>query len=157
MQSNETSSAPFTAAAAPTLPAIYAVPDASGKTWFVTAALAGAATLIGNPAVDARVFRAALPGDILDLYLIGLGGTQDASKFITNQVFGGAYPVAAGVTATVGGATAPVLIAGLVSPGLYLVRIVVPSGLSPGPPTIQVSAGSSMTAPSLVLMVGAAG
>jgi uncharacterized protein (TIGR03437 family) len=157
VQSNETSSAPFTAAAAPTLPAIYAVPDASGKTWFVTAALAGTATLIGNPAVDARVFRAALPGDILDLYLIGLGGTQNASKFITNQVFGGAYPVAAGVTATVGGATAPVLFAGLVSPGLYLVRIVVPSGLSPGPQTIQVSAGSSMTAPSLVLMVGAAG
>jgi uncharacterized protein (TIGR03437 family) len=157
VQSNGAGSAPFTAAATPTLPAIYAVPDASGKTWFVTATLAGTATLIGNPAVDPRVARAALPGDILDLYLIGLGGTQDASKFITNQVFGGAYPVAARVTATVGGATAPVQFAGLVSPGLYLVRIVVPSGLSPGPQTIQVSAGSSMTTPSIVLMVGAAG
>lgn len=157
VQSNGVSSAPFTIAATATLPAIYAVPDASGKRWFVTAALGGTATLIGNPAVDPRVSRAAQPGDILDLYLIGLGATQDPSNFITDYVFSGAYPVTAGVTATVGGATAPVQFAGLVSPGLYLVRIAVPPALSPGPQTIQVSAGPSMTAPSLILMVAAAG
>jgi len=70
---------------------------------------------------------------------------------------GGMARMAASGASGASGATAPVLFAGLVSPGLYLVRIVVPSGLSPGPQIIQVSAGSSMTAPSLVLMVGAAG
>jgi uncharacterized protein (TIGR03437 family) len=153
VQSNGVNSAPFTINAAVALPATYAVPDASGKTWFVTAVLAGTATLIGNPAVDLRVSRAAQSGDVLDLYLIGLGATQDLSKFVTDQVFAGAYPVAVPVTAAVGGAPAEVRFAGLTSPGLYLVRIVVPSGVGSGPQPIQVSAGGSKTASSLVLAV----
>jgi uncharacterized protein (TIGR03437 family) len=156
VQSNGVNSGPFTVNATATLPAIYAVPAAGGTTWFVTAALAGTATLIGNPAVDPRVSRAAQSGDVLDLYLIGLGATQDLSKFVTDRVFAGAYPVAASVTATVGGAPAEIQFAGLTSPGLYLVRIVVPSGLAPGPQPIQVSAAGSKTASSLVLVVAPA-
>jgi uncharacterized protein (TIGR03437 family) len=156
VQSNGVNSAPFTVTATATLPAIYAVPAADGATWFVTAALAGTATLIGNPAVDPRVSRAAQAGDVLDLYLIGLGATQDLSKFVTDRVFAGAFLVAAPVTATVGGAPAELLFAGLTSPGLYLVRIVVPSGLAPGPQPIQVSAGGSKTPTSLVLTVAPA-
>jgi uncharacterized protein (TIGR03437 family) len=156
VESNGASSAPFAVTATATLPAIYALPAAGGASWFVTAVLAGTATLIGNPAVDPRVLRAAQPGDVLDLYVIGLGATQDPSVFITNQDFAGAYPLAAPITAMVGGLPAQVQFAGLVSPGLYLVRIMVPSGLAPGPQPIQISTGSSKTASSLVLLVGPA-
>jgi len=156
VESNGASSAPFAVTATATLPAIYALPATGGASWFVTAVLAGTATLIGNPAVDPRVLRAAQPGDVLDLYVIGLGATQDPSVFITNQDFAGAYPLAAPITAMVGGLPAQVQFAGLVSPGLYLVRIMVPSGLAAGPQPIQISTGSSKTASSLVLLVGPA-
>ena len=104
---------PYLIAATTTQPAVYAPPDATGTTFFVTAALAGTSTLIGNNATDPRVVRPAYPGDILDLYVIGLGSTLDPSEFITDQVSAGAFPVSAPVTATVGGKPAAVLFAGL--------------------------------------------
>jgi len=110
---------------------------------------------VGNSAADPRVVRAAYPGDVLDLYMIGLGATADPSGFVTDRVFSGAFPVSAPVTATVGGASAPVLFAGLTSPGLYLVRMAVPAGLAAGPQPMQVSAGDAQTH-SLVLMVATA-
>ena len=85
----------------------------------------------------------------------GLGATADPSKFITSQVFSGAYPVAADVTATVDGEPAPVLFAGLTSPGLYLVRIALPADLGAGHQKIQVTAGAAQTRSSLVLTVAA--
>jgi uncharacterized protein (TIGR03437 family) len=72
VQSNGVGSSPFTITATTILPAIYAVPNSDGTTFFVTAALAGTATLVVNNAVDPRVLRAAQPGDILDLYMVGL-------------------------------------------------------------------------------------
>ena len=155
VQVNGASSDPFSITATATLPSIYAVPSSDGSAFFVTAALAGAGTLIGNSAVDPRVTRAALPGDVLDLYMAGLGATVDPANFVTNQVFAGAYPVSAAVTASVGGESAQVLFAGLTSPGLYLVRVVIPSDLAPGPQPIQITAGGLQTRPSLMLMVGA--
>jgi uncharacterized protein (TIGR03437 family) len=56
----------------------------------------------------------------------------------------------------VGGEPANVLFAGLTAPGLYLVRIVVPSGLAAGAQPLQVSAGGNQTRPSLVLQIAAA-
>jgi uncharacterized protein (TIGR03437 family) len=156
VQSNGVSSAPFTINGTATLPAIYALPGTSGSSLFVTAALAGTATLVGNLAADARVSRAAQPGDVLDLYLIGLGTTQDPDQFVTDKLFAGAYPLAAMVTAAIGGLPAEVQFAGLTSPGLYLVRTVVPSGLVPGPQAIQVSVGGSATTSTLVLMLAPA-
>jgi len=100
------------------------------------------------------VVRAAQPGDTLDLYRIGLGATSDTSRFVANQVFSGAFPVAANVTASIGGEAATVLFAGLTSPGLYLVRVVLPSDLAPGAQTLQITAGGARTPPSLLLMVG---
>jgi uncharacterized protein (TIGR03437 family) len=111
--------------------------------------------LVGDAALDLRVARAAEPGDLLDLYMIGLGATQDWSNFITDRIFSGAYPVSTPVTAMVGGKPAPVLFAGLTSPGLYLVRIQLPADLTPGPQPIQVSAGASNTRSSLALSIGA--
>ncbi len=151
---NGVSSSPYTIAATAAQPAVYAPPDATGATFFVTAALAGTATLIGNSATDPQVARPAYPGDTLDLYMIGLGATLDPSKFITDEVFAGAFPVSAPVTASVGGVPATVLFAGLTGPGLYLVRIVVPQNVPSGGQPLQVSAGAVTTRPSLVLQVG---
>ena len=156
VQVNGLSSTPFTITAQPAQPAVYAPPTADAATFFVTAALAGTATLVGNSATDPRVVRPVYPGDTLDLYMIGLGATLDPSKFVTDQVFSGAFPVSAPVTASVGGEAANVLFAGLTAPGLYLVRIVVPSGLAAGAQPLQVSAGGIQTRPSLVLQIAAA-
>jgi uncharacterized protein (TIGR03437 family) len=155
VQSNGVNGVPFVITATATQPAIYALPSSDGSTFFVTSALAGTATLVGNNTVDPRVVRAAQPGDVLDLYMVGLGPTTDPSKFVTDQLFAGAFPVSASVTATVGGEPAPVAFAGLTSLGLYLVRITVPSDLLPGPRPIRVSAGTTATASSLVLLLQA--
>jgi uncharacterized protein (TIGR03437 family) len=145
VESNGVSSSAFPIAAKATQPAIYAVPNAAATTYFVTAALQGTGFLAGNSAVDSRVVRAVFPGDVVDLYMIGLGATANPSDFITNQEFSGAFPVSAPVTATVNGESAPVIFAGLTSPGLYLVRISIPSDLQPGSPAIQVSTGNPST------------
>ena len=86
-------SSPFTITAQAAQPAVYAPPNADASTFFVTAALAGTATLVGNSATDPRVVRPVYPGDTLDLYMIGVGSTLDPSKFITDRVFSGAFPV----------------------------------------------------------------
>jgi uncharacterized protein (TIGR03437 family) len=154
VQVDGVNSAPFTISATSAQPAVYALPTPDGKAFYVTAALAGTATLVGNSAADPRVVRSVYPGDTLDLYMIGLGSTQDPSGFITDRIFSGAYPVSAPVTATVGGESANVLFAGLTSPGLYLVRIVVPSDLAAGSQPLQVSVGGIPTRSSLMLQMG---
>jgi uncharacterized protein (TIGR03437 family) len=161
VQTNGVSGNPFTITATPTQPAIYALPNSDGSAFYVTAALQGTGYLIGNSAVDPRVQRPAFPGDVLDLYMLGLGSTSDPTKFITNSEFNGAFPVSAPVTVTVGGENAPVIFAGLTSPGLYLVRVSIPSDLAPGQQKIQVSTGSpsaggAQTIPSLLLTIGTA-
>ena len=153
VQVNGVNSVPFPMTSTATHPAVYAPLSADGSTFFVTAALAGTATLIGNSATDPRVLRAAYPGDTLDLYMIGLGATLDPSAFVTDQNFAGAFPVSAAVTASVGGESAKVSFAGLTTPGLYLVRIIVPSDLSAGAQALQVSAGGLATRPGLVLQI----
>ena len=161
VQVNGLSSSPFTMTAKATQPAVYAPPNADGSIFFVTAALQGTGFLVGNSATDPRVTRAVLPGDILDLYMIGLGPTADPTKFITDRIFSGAFPVSEQVTATVGSEPTPVVFAGLTSPGLYLVRVSIPADLKPGAQALQistgsVSAGGAQTRSSLVLMIGAA-
>jgi len=155
-QVNGVNSTPFPVTARAARPAVYAPPNADGSTFFVTAALAGTATLVGNSVTDPRVARPVYPGDTLDLYMIGLGSTLDPSKFITDQVFSGAFPVSAPVSVSVGGKPANVAFAGLTGPGLYLVRVAVPPDLPPGAQSIQVSAGSIQSRPSLVLQVAPA-
>jgi uncharacterized protein (TIGR03437 family) len=147
-------SSPFAITATAAQPAVYAPPDPAGSTFFVTAALAGTATLIGNSATDPQVVRPAYPGDTLDLYMIGLGSTLDPAQFLTDRVFSGAFPLSAPVAASVGGEPGTVLFAGLIAPGLYLVRVVVPRDLPAGSQSLAVSAGAFQTRPSLVLQVG---
>ena len=67
VQVNGLASNPFTITAQAAQPAVYAPPNADASTFFVTAALAGTATLVGNRATDPRVVRPVYPGDALDL------------------------------------------------------------------------------------------
>jgi uncharacterized protein (TIGR03437 family) len=156
VQVNGVRSSPFPITAQAAQPAVYALPNADATAFFVTAALAGTATLVGNSATDPRVMRPVYPGDTLDLYMIGAGSTLDLSKFITDRVFSGAFPVSSPVAVTVGGQPANVLFAGLTAPGLYLVRIVVPAGLAAGAQPLRVSVGGIQTRPSLLLQIAAA-
>ena len=153
VQLDGVNSSQFTMTSKATEPAVYALPNADGSAYWVTAALAGTATLVGNSAIDPRVVRAVYPGDTIDLYMIGLGATENPADFITNAVFAGGFPLAASVTASVGGEPANVLFSGLTAPGLYLVRIVVPSDLKAGAQALQVTAGGAQTR-SLLLEVG---
>jgi uncharacterized protein (TIGR03437 family) len=159
VKANGVSGNAFPIIAKATQPAIYAAANAAATTYFVTAALEGTGFLVGNSAVDSRVVRAVFPGDVVDLYMLGLGATANPSDFITNQEFSGVFPVSAPVTATVNGESAPVIFAGLTSPGLYLVRISIPSDLQPGSPAIEVStgnpsAGGAQTSALLALAIG---
>ena len=138
---NGIGSAPASFTATPAQPSVYALPTTDASQFFVTAALAGTATYIGNSAVDPRVLRAAQPGDTLDLYMIGLGATEDPTLFITNSEFSEAAPVQAPVTVSLNSITAPVLFAGLTAPGLYLVRITIPENIPTGALTLQIAAG----------------
>ncbi|HTB13441.1 MAG TPA: IPT/TIG domain-containing protein [Bryobacteraceae bacterium] len=156
IQNGTSRGSPFTTTATAILPAIYALPNATGTAFYVTAPLEATALLVGNSAVDSRALRAAEPGDVLDLYMIGLGATADPTVFTTTQGFAAAYPVSASVAATIGGESAQVLFAGLTSPGLYLVRVVVPSDLRPGQVSIQISAAGSTTSSLLLLTLQAA-
>ena len=130
----------------PTNPVIYSVPSAAQPgNFYVTAALGGTAYLIGTPGVDPGVTRGAYPGDLVDLYMIGLGATQDPALFITNQLFAEAAPIAATVQISLGGQIVSPTFAGLISPGLYLVRFNVPTSTTPGDLPIFVSVNGNST------------
>jgi len=162
VEANGVTSSSYAVTAKATQPAIYALPNSAATIYYVTAALQGTGFLVGTSAVDSRVTRAVSPGDILDLYMIGLGATADPSAFVTSQEFSGAFPLSAQVTATVGGEAASVLFAGLTSPGLYLVRVAIPLDLKPGQQPIQIStgnpsAGGAQTSSLLALTIAAPG
>ena len=155
VHANGTSSIPFAITATATLPSVYALPTSDASAFFITAALQGTAVLVGNPAVDPRVVRAARTARRCSRSVHGWArSTDDPSKFVTDKIFAGAYPLSAAVTASVGDKSAQVVFAGLTSPGLYLVRIAIPADLAAGPQPIQIAAAGSQTRSSLRLLVG---
>lgn len=132
VERNGRASSPVILPATAALPGIYALPVAgsSPPRFFVTAALAGTGTLIGDRTIDTRVSRGARRGDSLDLHVVGLGRVRDS--WITDRPFLGAFATAAPVEATLGGRAIPVAFAGLISPGLYLVRVTLPMDVPAG-------------------------
>jgi uncharacterized protein (TIGR03437 family) len=122
-------SAPLTVSSKRMLPAIYCIPDTtvSPIRYYVTAALAGTATLIGTRRLDSRVVRSARPGDLLDLYAIGLGRTR--GEFFTDRMFSGSFILADPIEVELDNRRIVPEYAGLISPGLYLVRIRIPDNV----------------------------
>lgn len=145
-------SASFSLTAKVAHPAIYTVSGAGPADQFITAALAGTGTLIGNRIVDARVSRAAKPGDLLDLYVIGAGPTFVPSEFITDRLFSGAFPINAGTRALLGSSQLIVHFAGLTSPGLYLVRVQIPDDALPGAHRLVLTFDNESTAPAILVV-----
>src|SRR5262249_35855374 len=84
------------------LPAIYATPAAgtSQTKYYVTAVDPVTFQIVGNFAADPSVQHAPRPGEIIDLYVLGLG---PASQFNTTLAFTGAFPINAPVNVTLGG------------------------------------------------------
>jgi xylan 1,4-beta-xylosidase len=114
-------------------PGVYSLSDpASPETLYVTATLGGTSTLIGKPGVDPRVTRGAREGELVDLYMVGLGPTLHGPLFVTDRLFSTAAPIAGNVSIHLGGQLLSPTFAGLVAPGLYLVRFAVPKGILAG-------------------------
>ena len=76
-----------------------------------------------------------------------------ATVFNTTTVFSAAYPVKAPVTVTMDSTTVTPAFAGLISPGLYLVRFTVPAGTAAGMRPIQVATGGAKSRASVFLAV----
>ncbi|HTB16450.1 MAG TPA: SBBP repeat-containing protein [Bryobacteraceae bacterium] len=97
-------------------------------------------SLVGDPAVAPGTYKAK-PGYIILLYAAGLGPSSSGTTF-TSPI-----PIT-GVSVTIGTASAQILAADLVAPGLYQINFIVPQ-LAPGEYTITVSK-SGQTSPANV-------
>ena len=79
--------------------------------------------------------RPAAPGELVSVFLTGMG--QTAPSYPDGRVAAGALPLGTLPRVSVGGTRAEVLYAGLVSPGLYQVNIVVPPGAGSGTVAVE--------------------
>jgi uncharacterized protein (TIGR03437 family) len=95
----------------------------------------------------------AKPGDVISLYLTGLGATSPAVS--PGLVFSGTYFVLSPMpSVTIGGANAQVSFAGLVGAGLYQINLTVPSGMVTSSYPVVVTQ-SEISSPSALLSVSA--
>jgi uncharacterized protein (TIGR03437 family) len=108
-------------------------------------------TLVAPPGTfPAATTRGAKAGEAISLYATGLGTTNPA--YPEGRLFDQPLPITA-PTVTIGGRTAKVLYAGLISPGLYQINVEVPE-LPAGEHEIVVSAQGTRTQPRAMLFVG---
>jgi uncharacterized protein (TIGR03437 family) len=133
------------------LPAIYAnvSPGSSPAKFYVTCVNPITGQLLGTFAADPRVVGTPTPGQTIDLYALGLG---PASSFPTNTDFTGDYTLSSSLTVTVGGTPVTPLFAALVGPGLYQVRITLPSNIFPSDQPIQLTLNGQAQSPSNVFL-----
>jgi uncharacterized protein (TIGR03118 family) len=125
---NGLTSAAVTGTLVATAPAFFTIgaADKTTNNLFIAAehangSVAGPPSLVTG--VTTTPFNA---GETMVLYATGLGPTSPATP--NGQLFNSALPLPALPTVTVGGQTAKVSFAGLVSPGLYQLNVVLPSG-----------------------------
>jgi uncharacterized protein (TIGR03437 family) len=144
---------PLVVTSTPFLPAIYsnAGPGISPSRYYVTAVDPITGSLLGTASADPRVARAVRAGDTIDLYAIGLGSTTP--QFPTNTDFIGAFSLASTLNVVLGGISLKPSFAALVAPGLYQIRIAVPSTLQPGDQAILLDFGSAQSAGNVYLTV----
>ncbi len=95
--------------------------------------------------------RPAKPGEVVELYGVGFGPTNPPIE--SGIGFGFAAPTVSPVAVTIGGVAATVQFSGLVSPGLYQLNVVVPSGLVSGDQVVQASVGGASTSGATYLTV----
>jgi uncharacterized protein (TIGR03437 family) len=119
----------------------------SGATSYVAAihvdgALIGPAGPLSRPAV---------PGEVIEIYGTGFGAT--APTVPTAQLVSQPAPTVLPVTATVGGLTAEVQWAGLVSSGLYQLNVKIPATLAAGDQPVQAAISGFQSASTVMLSI----
>ncbi len=83
-----------------------------------------------------------------------MGPTNPAAP--DGAMFFASYPVAnlSAFQATIGGQSAPVLYAGIITPGVYLVGLRIPSGLKGGDELLTLTVSGAPIQPNLMLTIG---
>lgn len=104
-------------------------------------------TLVGPGGASSRP---AVPGEVIEIYGTGFGATTPAMP--TAQLVSQAAPTALPVTMTIGGMTAEVQWAGIVSSGLYQLNVKIPN-LGTGDQAVQATTSGFQTAPNVFLSV----
>jgi uncharacterized protein (TIGR03437 family) len=124
------------------LPAIYSMPDpnASPTQYYASVTTAGVGmqlsvvnpkgAILGNSTVDVRAVRGVYPSELIDIYATGLGATSP--DFPADRLITSARTVAGSVSVHFGATIAAADSAMLVEPGMYVVRVRVPSTVDPG-------------------------
>jgi uncharacterized protein (TIGR03437 family) len=95
--------------------------------------------------------RPAAAGDLIELYATGCGPTNPAAP--DGVLLTKAYPAAnlAAFQVTIAGKTAPILFAGLISPGLWQVNIQIPPGLTGGNQPLVLMVNNAVSQPNVML------
>ena len=109
--------------------------------------------LIGPAGLVTPSMRPTVPGEIVTLWVTGLGETTPA--YPEGQIISQPAPLASTVQATIGGAPATVQYAGISSPGLYQINVTVPSLLA-GDAAVLITVNGIQSAAQAFIPVGAA-
>jgi uncharacterized protein (TIGR03437 family) len=104
---------------------------------------------LGYPTVAAR------PGDVVELYAVGLGPATPAVP--AGQAFSGAAPINNAFGLAINNVRVVPTFVGLSSAGLYQINLTVPSGLGEGDVPIQASVGGMQTQPSALFSLQVTG
>lgn len=116
---------------------------ALGERLYVAALHNGDYVLVApENAIPNYLTRPARSGDILLLYVTGLGTNTDPPA-PSGRTLASPATVRDEVRVWIGDAPATVIWAGLVSPGLYQINLRVPAGLAPGEQTVDLQVGAS--------------
>jgi uncharacterized protein (TIGR03437 family) len=122
---------------------------------YPAALFAGTSVIVATAGALSSASRPATGGDFIELYGTGMGPTNPAAP--DGVVFNHAY-AAADLTAfhvTIGGRTATVSFAGLVSPGLFQLDVQIPTGLAGGDEPVMLTVGGLAAQSNLMLAIAA--
>ena len=113
------------------------------------AAIHSSGAIVGATTLYAGASTPAAPGETITIYGTGFGPTNPA---ITNgTIVAAPLTVATAPTVTIGGVTATVVYAGLVSAGVYQLNVIVPAGTAAGnAPIVATVGGFSSSATAIV-------
>jgi uncharacterized protein (TIGR03118 family) len=104
------------------------------------AALHSSGAIVGATTLYPGESSPATPGETIAIFATGFGPTNPA---ITNgAIVSAPQPVVTAPTVTIGGVSAQVVFAGLVSAGVYQLNVIVPASLPAGNPAIVAQVGS---------------
>jgi len=115
------------------------------------AAVHSSGALVGATTLYAGDSTPATPGETITIFGTGFGPTNPA--FTNGTVVAAPLTVATAPTVTIGGVTATVSYAGLVSAGVYQLNVIVPAGAAAGNAAIVATVGGVSSSPTAIVTV----